>query len=237
MTNATDPDLAGRRPQTRLLANLRAGTASFLDTALTTLGSNLADKARRLDRDGATARGVLAIAAGIALLVWPEASLSVMSTAAAAYFIADGALTLLGLLTPDQRRWQLAAQGVASLTVGVLALLWPAVTATALLYLLALWVIVMGAFRLHNAVRIADRAHIAWVPAILSTLSIVAGATALTFPIRDVRPVLINIGDLPHPPRHLTHRQHPPPHRAGWLADDGQLRANPTAPGLAVCVG
>jgi CubicO group peptidase (beta-lactamase class C family) len=42
-----------------------------------------------------------------------------------------------------------------------------------------------------------DRVRIAWVPAILSILSIVAGAAALTYPIRDVQPVLINIGIFP----------------------------------------
>lgn len=197
MSNTSDPRLDGRRQPAQLLTNLRAGTASFFDTALTVLGSNLADKVRRLDLEAATARGVLAIAAGTALLIWPEASLSVMATVAAAYFIADGSLSLLGLFTAARGRWRLAAQGAVSLTVGVLALLRPAITATAMLYLLAVWVIVMAAFRLHNAVQITDRVRIAWVPAILSIMSIVAGAAALTYPIRDVQPVLINIGIFP----------------------------------------
>jgi uncharacterized membrane protein HdeD (DUF308 family) len=66
-------------------------------------------------------------------------------------------LSLLGLVSAAHGRWRLAAQGAVSLTVGILPLLRSAITATALLYLLALSVIIMGAFRLHNAIQITDR--------------------------------------------------------------------------------
>jgi uncharacterized membrane protein HdeD (DUF308 family) len=65
---------------------------------------------------------VLGVAAGIAILIWPDISLAAMVVIVGVYAIADGLLSLVVALTRRTRRWQFVGQGVTSLAVGALAL-------------------------------------------------------------------------------------------------------------------
>jgi uncharacterized membrane protein HdeD (DUF308 family) len=139
------------------------------------------------------ARGVLGVAIGMVILVWPDPSLGAMVVIVGVYAIADGALSLLEAATRRTRRWQFLGQGVTSLAVGALALLLPEITSMALLYLLALWVVAMSALRLHAAIAFGDRVSIRWVPAILSLLGILAGARVLIVPGAGLSALSLNL--------------------------------------------
>jgi uncharacterized membrane protein HdeD (DUF308 family) len=99
-----------------------------------------------------------------------------------AYATADGVLSLLVAATRRTRRWQFLGTGGSSLAVGALALLLPEITSRALLYLLAVWVVVMSALRIRGTITFGDRVSVRWIPAILSLLGILAGARVLIVP-------------------------------------------------------
>jgi uncharacterized membrane protein HdeD (DUF308 family) len=93
-------------------------------------------------------RGVVAIAFAIVLLVWPDIGLTAMVTVVGAFAIASGfvsaaaAYALPGAAT-EHRIW-LALNSLVGLGVGVAVLVWPDLSATALLYAIAIWAIAEG---------------------------------------------------------------------------------------------
>ena len=99
-------------------------------------------------------RGMIAVLFGLAALVWPGASLTALALLFGAYALVDGLLALVvRLLDPDEfdRGWALLLKGLAGIAIGVLTFLWPSVTPQALLYLIAAWAILTGAFEVMAA--------------------------------------------------------------------------------------
>ena len=71
------------------------------------------------------------------------------------FAVAAGIFAILeGLRTEERRRrWLYLAVGVVAALAGIVALAWPAITARALLYLIAAWAIVTGVIELAGAFR------------------------------------------------------------------------------------
>jgi uncharacterized membrane protein HdeD (DUF308 family) len=174
-----------KRAYLRITRTIEAGTASIVDVAWVTIRGKLnvlAGRPLATERVNSLARGVLGVAAGIAILIWPDISLAVMVVIVGVYAIADGLLSLVVGLARRTGRWQFIGQCVTSLAVGALVLLLPEISSTALLYLLAVWVVVMSALRLRAAFTFEERVMVRWVPALLSLLGILAGARVLIIP-------------------------------------------------------
>jgi uncharacterized membrane protein HdeD (DUF308 family) len=93
-------------------------------------------------------RGVVAIVFAFVLIVWPDIGLTAMVTVVGAFAIASGfvsavaAYALPGAATQD-RIW-LALSSLVGLGVGTAVLVWPDLSATALLYAIAIWAIATG---------------------------------------------------------------------------------------------
>jgi uncharacterized membrane protein HdeD (DUF308 family) len=102
------------------------------------------------------ARGVTAVLFGILVLAWPGITLRALVFAFGAYSLVDGAIALLeasaGAGRPD--RWRLVVHGMAGVAAGVAVLVWPALTALALLYLIGTWAIVLGATEVVSALAV-----------------------------------------------------------------------------------
>jgi uncharacterized membrane protein HdeD (DUF308 family) len=180
----------------RITHTIEAGTASIVDVAWISIRGKLNDLAGRpvaTERVNSLARGVLGVAIGLVILVWPDPSLTAMVVIVGVYALADGVLSLLVAATRRTRRWQFLGQGVTSLAVGALALLVPEITSRALLYLLAVWVVVMSALRIRGTITFGDRVSVRWVPAILSLLGILAGARVLIVPGAGLAALSLNL--------------------------------------------
>ena len=104
-------------------------------------------------------RGMVAVLFGLAALVWPGASLTALVVLFGAYALVDGLLALI-VSRLDRREfdhgWVLLLKGLAGIATGVLAILWPSVTAQALVYLIAAWAILTGAFEVVAAVDLRE---------------------------------------------------------------------------------
>jgi uncharacterized membrane protein HdeD (DUF308 family) len=93
-------------------------------------------------------RGAVAIIFAFVLLVWPDIGLTAMVTVVGAFAIASGfvsgaaAYSLPGAAT--QHRVWLALNSLVGLAVGTAVLVWPDLSATALLYAIAIWAIAAG---------------------------------------------------------------------------------------------
>ena len=125
-------------------------------------------------------RGLAAIIFGVCAYMWPGLTLVVLAVMWGAFTVADG-LTAISVGIAG-KWWSMVAAGVLSLLVGAAALVYPGLTAFALLYLIAAWAIVRGLVEVVAAIHLR---HViegeGWL--ILGGLATVAfGALILAFP-------------------------------------------------------
>jgi len=130
-------------------------------------------------------RGLLALLFGIVAFIWPGISLAALVFLFGAYALADGIFTVItALRAPEgyRRWWVLLLEGVFGVTAGVLAFVWPGITALVLLYLIAAWAIVTGIFEIAAAIRLRKEITGEWLLALSGILSVLFGVLLLAWP-------------------------------------------------------
>jgi uncharacterized membrane protein HdeD (DUF308 family) len=90
--------------------------------------------------------GALSVAFGAMLLFWPGISLYALTILFGTLATATGAIGLVSVIsgTVDGERGWLAVMSVLNLGVGIAVLVWPSISARALLYVIGFWAIVLG---------------------------------------------------------------------------------------------
>jgi uncharacterized membrane protein HdeD (DUF308 family) len=95
--------------------------------------------------------GLLSIATGIAIIVWPGPGVLAVAIFLGAWLIVSGTLGITGALAarrllPDW--WLLLIVGVLEIALGVLALAAPGATVAALITVAGIWAVVIGVMRI-----------------------------------------------------------------------------------------
>lgn len=90
------------------------------------------------------ARGLLALALGLAALFWPTATLVLLIRLVAIYALVDGVVGLVSAFRAQDLRSNLAP-GLISIAVGLILLVWPGLTGRLLLIIVGLWALLQGA--------------------------------------------------------------------------------------------
>jgi uncharacterized membrane protein HdeD (DUF308 family) len=95
-------------------------------------------------------RGIAAILFGILTLVWPKLSLAVLVLLFGLFAVISGITAVVAALrNTGEKGWGLLLfEGILGILAGVVALVWPGITALAFLYLLAAWAILTGILEL-----------------------------------------------------------------------------------------
>jgi uncharacterized membrane protein HdeD (DUF308 family) len=99
-------------------------------------------------------RGVLAIIFGLLCLLTPGIAVGALVLLFAAYMLVDGVFAIISGIRAARsgERWGLLIlEGVVDLAAGALAVIWPAITLVALVWIVAIWAIVSGALMLAAA--------------------------------------------------------------------------------------
>jgi uncharacterized membrane protein HdeD (DUF308 family) len=123
-------------------------------------------------------RGLLAVVLGVLALIWPSTTVRALVILFAIYALVDGLFSLFSALTNGPRRagwWLLLTEALAGIGTGILALIWPQITAYAFLYLIAAWAIMTGVFELVAALRLRREVEGEWALALAGAVSIVLG--------------------------------------------------------------
>src|SRR5688572_7928315 len=134
---------------------------------------------------GLVLRGLLSILFGIAVFVWPGASLMALIALFGAFFFVDGLLALVNAFrvrAGHERWWALLLEGLVGVAIGLITLFMPGITTVALLYLIAAWAIVTGIFQIIGAVRFADVIDNEWLLALGGLASIIFGVLMAIWP-------------------------------------------------------
>ena len=99
-------------------------------------------------------RGILGIIFGLLCLLTPGIAVGAFVIVFAAYMFVDGVFAIISGIRAARsgERWGLLIlEGVVDLAAGVVAVLWPAITLVALVWIVAIWAIVSGALMLAAA--------------------------------------------------------------------------------------
>ena len=100
------------------------------------------------------AEGVLAILFGTVLIIWPDIGLSALVWIIGVYALVRGVVTGVGALmtpvAPSERRW-LFLQAAVATAVGIAILVWPDISAKALLYVIAGYAVAVGVLLMASA--------------------------------------------------------------------------------------
>jgi uncharacterized membrane protein HdeD (DUF308 family) len=103
-----------------------------------------------------------------------------------AYALVDGIMAVIGAWRASRahERWgALVLEGIVGIAAAVVTVLWPAITALALVYLIATWAIVTGVLELTAAVRLRKVISGEWLMALSGIASILFGILAIIVPL------------------------------------------------------
>jgi len=131
-------------------------------------------------------RGLLAILIGIVALALPGVTVTALVFLFAGYAFVDGVVSIIGAVraVAAKERWgSLLIEGIAGIAAGVITVLWPAITALTLIYVIAAWAIVTGVLEIAAAVRL--RRHISgeWLLALSGVASVIFGVLVAAVPL------------------------------------------------------
>jgi uncharacterized membrane protein HdeD (DUF308 family) len=129
-------------------------------------------------------RGVLAILFGVLAMFWPSLTIEVLILLFGAYALVDGAFAVYAAISNnvEGRRWWVLLEGIVGIVAGIVAFVWPGLTAFALLYLIAAWAIVTGVFEIMAAVELRRQITGEWVLVANGVLSVIFGLLVTFFP-------------------------------------------------------
>lgn len=123
-------------------------------------------------------RGLVAVLFGLVILLWPGLVLAVLSLFFGIYALVDGGVVLVPALRSSDRgsrRWLPLAEGTVGVIAGLVALLWPGLTAGGLLYVIVGWAVVTGILKILTAIVLRSEVENGWLLAGGGALSVLFG--------------------------------------------------------------
>ena len=130
-------------------------------------------------------RGILGILFGLICLLSPGLALEVFVILFAAYMLVDGVFAIISGIKAARNgeRWgMLILEGIVDLAAGTVAILWPAITLVALVWIVAIWAIVSGALMLWSAFML-NLDHGRWWLALGGIASLIFGILLVIQPL------------------------------------------------------
>jgi uncharacterized membrane protein HdeD (DUF308 family) len=131
-------------------------------------------------------RGLVAILLGIITLTWPGITLGALVLLFGAYALIDGIFSIAGAWRASKahERWGfLIFEGIAGIIAAVVTFVLPAITALALVFVVAAWAIVTGIFEIAAAVRLRRYIKGEWLLVLGGIASVVFGILLAVSPL------------------------------------------------------
>lgn len=143
-------------------------------------------------------RGLLGVAFGIFTFIWPGLSLAGLVLLYGAFAFGDGVLALVsairGRTDAGAPRWAMILRGLLGVGTGIVTILWPGITALALLYVIAASAVVGGALEIVSAIRLRRAIRAEWALGLVGLLSIALGVLLMLFPLAGALALVLWVG-------------------------------------------
>ena len=128
-------------------------------------------------------RGLLAVLFGLIALFLPGMTLTVLVLVFGAYALVEGVFAVVaGIRGTGGRRWVLIIEGVLGVLAGIVALVWPGITALVLLYVIAFWAIFTGIAEVVAAIALRREIAGEWALILGGVLSVIFGIILAILP-------------------------------------------------------
>jgi uncharacterized membrane protein HdeD (DUF308 family) len=133
---------------------------------------------------------------GVAI-VWPGITLTALVLLFGAYALLDGIISIMGAVRAIEahERWGvLVLEGVAGIAAAVVTVLWPAITAFALVCIVAAWAIVTGVFEIAAAIRLRKHIRGEWLLGLTGVASVAFGILLWIAPLAGALVIALWVG-------------------------------------------
>lgn len=144
-------------------------------------------------------RGIFAIIFGIVALVWPGVTVWALVIVFGAYAIVDGISAIVRSIRARAVEsgwvWWLLG-GIVSLVAGIIAFVWPEITALAAVFVIGIWAILGGILEIFGAIRLRklDGAAHWGMLLVAGVLELIFGAILVFFPVGGILSIVWLVG-------------------------------------------
>jgi uncharacterized membrane protein HdeD (DUF308 family) len=142
-------------------------------------------------------RGMFAVVLGMVTFIWPAITLQALVLVFGAYALLDGIFSIVGAwhAARAHERWGiLILEGIAGIGAAAVTMLWPLVTALALVFIIAGWSIATGILEIIAAIKLRRYIKGEWLLALGGVLSIVFGVLVTIAPLAGALVIALWIG-------------------------------------------
>jgi uncharacterized membrane protein HdeD (DUF308 family) len=142
-------------------------------------------------------RGLAGIAFGILTFAWPGITLIALVFLFAGYSLVDGVMNIVGAVRAIEKhdRWGiLVLEGIVGIGAAAITVLWPGITALALVYVIAAWAVVTGCLEIAAAIRLRRVISGEWLLVVSGALSLVFGILLVLSPIAGALVIALWVG-------------------------------------------
>jgi uncharacterized membrane protein HdeD (DUF308 family) len=142
-------------------------------------------------------RGIVAILLGVLTFAWPGITVTALVFLFGGYALVDGVLAITGAVRAAGAgdRWgSLLIEGIAGIAVALVTMLWPPITALALIYVIAAWAVITGAFEVAAAIRLRKYITGEWLLALGGLASVAFGILLMVAPMAGAVVIALWVG-------------------------------------------
>jgi len=142
-------------------------------------------------------RGILAVIFGIIVLVWPGATVFVLIILFGCYALVEGLFALgysIARASRGDKFFALMMLGLLGILIGIVTLARPEITGLALLWVIAIWLVIRGFLMIISAFEMTGKASVRWLIGISGVLALIVGILMFIFPISGVFAIILVIG-------------------------------------------
>jgi uncharacterized membrane protein HdeD (DUF308 family) len=130
-------------------------------------------------------RGAIALLFGVLAVLWPGLTLLWLVALFAAYALLSGVVSVIGAVRnrqSDEKWWLILLLGLVSIGAGVIAIVYPDLTALLLVLVMGANALVMGVLDIAIAIRLRRAIQGEWLLILSGILSVVFGVLVFLFP-------------------------------------------------------
>jgi uncharacterized membrane protein HdeD (DUF308 family) len=142
-------------------------------------------------------QGVLSVVLGVLALAKPGVTLGALILLWGLFALLNGVIEVFSAIGAAGRHqswgWQLAG-GLVGILAGLVILRWPGLSALFVLYLVAIWAIMMGIVRLVGAIADHEMLPHAWLVALAGVVSVLFGIAMFAWPAAGLLTLVYLVG-------------------------------------------
>jgi uncharacterized membrane protein HdeD (DUF308 family) len=139
-------------------------------------------------------RGLVAVLFGLLTFFVPAITLVTLVLLFGVYALLDGLFNVIAFIRVPAHHWALLIEGLIGIAAGILTFAWPAITAIALLYVIAFWAIFTGIFEIIAGIRLRKVMTNEWLLLVVGVLSLLFGILILLAPGVGALAIVLWIG-------------------------------------------